>query len=131
MIICITGGPKSGKSHLGVKLALVSGARLIRTDDYMSLGWSEASQAVADEIHAAKGDIIAEGVAVPRALRKLRDQHPRFRPCDRLIVLYGRRPEAEPEIAGQARMAKGLDTVLDEILPWLRAQGVEIEERRV
>lgn len=128
MIVCITGGPRTGKSWLGEHLALTSGTALLRTDDLIPLGWSAASQAAAARLMTAHADLIVEGVAVARALRKALDES-RERPCDRLIVLRGRRPEAGDELPGQASMAKGIETVLAGILPELVRRGVEVEER--
>ena len=71
----------------------------------------------------ASADLIVEGVAVARALRKALGQTA-GRPCDRLLVLERPRLELSP---GQRAMAKGVDTVLAEILPELRARGVAVE----
>ena len=124
--IAITGGPKTGKSTLAVKLAAETGLAVTGTDDFASLGWSEASQAVAD--HLGKGlPGITEGVAVPRALRKALVASPDSKPIDKLIVLAS--PKA-PRTPGQVTMGKGVHTVLDEVLPDLRRLGVVIEWHR-
>lgn len=125
MIVAIAGGPGAGKTTLGTALALRSGTALLSTDALIGLGWSEASQAVAAQLLTASADLIVEGVAVPRALRKALDQGA-GRPCDRLVLLAGRRPEAGPASTRQAAMAAGIDTVLRAILPELAARGVEI-----
>lgn len=122
-IVCIAGGPRSGKTTLATELALRSGTALLSTDDLIGLGWSEASQAVAARLLTADADLIVEGVAVARALRKALGQTA-GRPCDRLLVLERPRLELSP---GQRAMAKGVDTVLAEILPELRARGVAVE----
>lgn len=120
--IAITGGPRTGKTTTGRRLAAETGLPLTSTDDYKALGWSEASQAVADQL--AKGEPgIVEGVAVPRALRKLLAAAPDQKPVDRLLVLES--PKV-PRSKGQAAMGKGVATVLAEILPDLRRLGVEI-----
>lgn len=131
MILAITGGPRTGKSHLGEALALTSGTALLRTDDLIGLGWSEASQAVAAQLLVATDagrDLIAEGVAVPRALRKALDQSD-ARPCDRLVVLRAVRPEVGARTPGQVTMERGLYRVLREIWSELVARGVEIVDR--
>lgn len=125
MILAIAGGPRSGKTTLATELALRSGTALLSTDDLIGLGWSEASQAVAARMLTATADLIVEGVAVARALRKVLAQTA-GRPCDRLVLLAGRRREAGPASPGQVAMAKGVDTVLAEILPELAARGVEL-----
>lgn len=125
MIICIAGGPGTGKSWLAEQMALTSGTEVLRADDLIPLGWSQASQAVAERILTATGDLIVEGVAVVRALRKALAQGPAA-PCGRLIVLRGRRPEAGEELRGQRSMALGIETVLADILPELRARGVVV-----
>jgi len=125
VILAIAGGPRSGKTTLATELALRSGTALLSTDDLIGLGWSEASQAVAARMLTASADLIVEGVAVARAIRKALAQAA-GRPCDRLVLLAGRRREAGPASPGQAAMAKGVDTVLAEILPELAARGVEL-----
>ena len=124
--IAITGGPKTGKSTMARRLAASTGLTVTSTDDFADLGWSEASQAVAD--HVGKGEAgILEGVAVPRALRKAMAARPGVKPIDKLIVLQA--PHVE-RTTGQITMAKGVHTVLDEILSDLRALGVAIEWHR-
>jgi hypothetical protein len=102
--IALAGGPRSGKSSLAPRL----GRPIIHTDDYIGLGWSEASSKVAEDANARHGPLVIEGVAVPRALRK-------GMKVDVVVWL----PRAwEPLSAAQQAMAKGCRTVLDE---WARA----------
>lgn len=125
MRICITGGPRTGKTTLAASLG--AGVPVTNCDDFISMGWSESS-AHASVLMVRPGPWIMEGVQIPRALRKFIEAHPGTRPCDRLIILRN-----EPFVsltAGQVAMAKGIDTVLAEILPALQRLGVEIEERR-
>lgn len=140
--IVILGGPKTGKTTLAGELLQAHHAQdeswrggasgppipqVLHTDDLIHLGWSEASQYVADRWLTEPGPWIIEGVAAVRALRKWRDQHPGERPpVDRVIRL------TTPHVAlvkGQAAMAKGEETVWAEVAPWLRQHGVEIEHR--
>jgi dephospho-CoA kinase len=120
--IAIAGGPRTGKTRYSKRLAEETGLSLTHTDDFIDLGWSEASQHVADLL--TKGEPgITEGVAVPRALRKMLAANPHQKPVDKLIVLES------PKVArssGQVTMAKGVATVLDGILPDLRRLGVEV-----
>lgn len=133
MILAITGAPRTGKSYLAEHLALTSGTPLLRTDDitrtFRSLpaseGWSLVSKTVAARMLTARHDLIAEGVAIPRALRKMLALW-NGRPCDRLVVLLDRRPEGGPVLDGQVAMGKGVATVLREIWGELRKRGVEI-----
>ena len=128
MIVCITGAPGTGKTWLGEALSLTSGTALVRTDDLIPLGWSEASQAVAARLLTAREDLIVEGVAVPRALRKALDQADE-RPCDRLVLLRARRAERGVASPGELVMAKGLLTVLHQIFAELVERGVEVVDR--
>ncbi len=139
--ICITGGPGTGKTYLAAFVAdnagmhpdrvQFEGVPVLHTDDAALLGWSEASEEVAGWLDRP-GPWVIEGVALARALRKWGVRNgcarvqgasmqwsPRNRPpppCDKLIVLRTRRPEAGPEKEGHATMTKGLFTVLDELL---------------
>ncbi len=127
MIVAIAGGPGAGKTTLGTAWALRSGTELLSTDSLIHLGWSGASQAVAARMLTADGDLIVEGVAVARALRKALAQTA-GRPCDRLVLVMGRHPEAGRAKLGQAAMAQGVMAVLDQILPELVARGVAVED---
>lgn len=119
--IAITGGPQTGKTTLAATI----GAPVIHGDDFIELGWSQSSQALAHAMRTP-GPWVAEGVQVPRALRKMLEARPDVKPIDRLIVLGTPRKE---QSEGQRRMALGLDTVLAEVLPQLQGLGVEIEKR--
>jgi len=123
--ICITGGPRTGKTTLATDLweedDLPHG--IVRhTDDLIGLhDWSGASQ-VASEWLDAPGPWIIEGVAVSRALRKWRARHPgEPPPVDEVIFLHT--PHGELT-RGQLTMAKGVESVHAEIEPWLREHGV-------
>jgi hypothetical protein len=141
-VICIAGGPRTGKTTLAMQLvgdstvtdwgtpsATFGGPRrselfVRHTDDLIGkLDWSAASAEVATWLDE-DGPWIIEGVAVSRALRKWRDQHPGERPpVDRVIRL------TTPHVAlskGQAAMAKGEESVWQEIEDWLHADGVGI-----
>lgn len=127
--IVILGGPKTGKTTLARKLDEQCNHQpcgsLRMTDDLIHLGWSEASQAASlwfDE----PGPWIIEGVAIVRALRKWRDQHPGERPpVDRVIRL------TTPHVAlwgGQIAMMKGEHTVwTKDVEPWMRQYDVRID----
>lgn len=123
MRVAIAGVPKAGKTTLaeqldGLKLATDA---LIHDHD-----WSGASQAASEWLDLRCADLVLEGVAVPRALRKWLARNSEGKPVDRVVWLGSPREELTP---GQATMAKGCATVWREILPELKARGVEIEER--
>lgn len=124
--IAILGAPKTGKTTYANKLADESGCACRHTDDVMSMGWSESSAHVATWFDA-EGDLLVEGVAVARALRKWMEAHPTGRPVDELLITSN--APFETHTSGQATMGKGINTVLAEIEPKLIARGVEV--RRV
>lgn len=121
--LAIVGGPNTGKTTCALELA---GSRTYRdatvrhTDDVIDLGWSEASEEVADWL-MYDGPLIVEGVAVARGLRKWLRRGMKGRPVDRVLVLT---QPFVPLPPGQASMAKGVATVLAEVRPELEARGV-------
>ncbi len=122
MRICITGGPRTGKTTLSRRM----GSALVRhTDDLIgSRDWSGASREVASWF-GHPGPWIIEGVAVPRALRKWLAAH-QGKPCDRVIVLT----KAYTTLtADQRTMSQGVNTVWREIQTTLRTRGVVVEVR--
>lgn len=142
--ICITGGPRTGKTTLAAAIGKelwmaapvpdigdCAGPLFRHTDDLIEelkhLGkdsWSEASRRVTEWLDEP-GPWIIEGVAVGRALRKWREQNPgKAPPVDRVIYLGDPHVELTP---GQAAMAKGVATVHMEIEGWLAAHGVVTE----
>lgn len=124
--VAIVGGPRTGKTTYARKLAAKLELPLVSTDDFIPLGWS-GSGAKAAAVIARARRLLIEGVTVPRALRRLLEDHPRRRPVERLIILG--RPKIK-RTKGQEAMAKGLAKILDEILPRLRRLGVIVERRR-
>lgn len=100
--IAIVGGPKSGKTTLSRWAQHTH--KIIHTDAYMNREWSAASAAVADDANRTQGKIVVEGVAVPRALRK-------GMCVDVVVLLEG---SIVPLLDGQSRMAKSVETVLNE-----------------
>ncbi len=128
--ICITGGPRTGKTTLANQLGDERGDHIgslvAHTDDLIALGWSEASAAASKWLDVP-GPWIVEGVAVSRALRKWRepnqDQPP---PVDLVIRLH---VPHEMLSRGPLTMAKGEQTVWDEISRWIDGYGVPVEYR--
>lgn len=99
--IAITGAPQTGKTTLAVTHR---DRPVFHSDDVKHLAWSDASAELARRVNDQEGDLIVEGVAVPRALRKgMR--------VDAVILLT--QPKAE-QSKGQLAMGRGVMTVLRE-----------------
>ena len=114
--LAIAGGPRVGKTTLASLIA--DGRHVIHTDDFISLGWSEASAHAAKLVnHYERSplNVTIEGVAVPRALRK-------GMKVDLVIWLSKAR---EPLSSGQMAMTKACRSVLDE---WRRASSTPVIE---
>lgn len=122
MRIAILGSPRAGKTTLALELARTTGLRVLHTDDLMALGWSAVSDEVARALVLAP-DLILEGVAVVRGLRKALAALP-GPPVERCIVLE------RPWVAltwRQRAMRRGCATVLREVEPELVRRGVRVE----
>jgi len=131
--IVILGGPRTGKTTLAMSTGQETATAPVRhSDDLIEelkhLGkdaWSEGSRRVAEWLDAP-GPWIIEGVALARALRKWREAHPgEPPPVDKIIRL------TTPHVAltkGQAAMAKGEETVWQEIAGWLLGEGVAMDD---
>lgn len=120
MRLLITGAPRTGKTTHALALGAHYGAPVYHTDDTKHLPWSDASLEVSRWLERP-GPWIIEGVAVPRALRKWLRKHPEGAPADELHI----RTHAFTEwTRGQRTMARGIETVLREIMPELAARGV-------
>jgi hypothetical protein len=123
-VIC--GGPKTGKTTLSQSLK----PQVFHADDYISLGWSEASQAVCDlfdQYSNPDSSWVIEGVTCARALRKWLSSHPdpAAKPCDRVILLMDVK-DMSNYTPRHSSMAAGVHTVFQEIEPELLARGVEV-----
>ncbi len=123
--VLVVGGPRTGKTTLAVHIAAQTNSPVHHTDDLIgSFDWSSASE-VAATWFSQPGPWVIEGVAVVRAVRKWLATND-GKPADRVVLLQ------QPKVArngGQRAMAKGHDTVWDEVVGELRTRGVEIEER--
>ena len=122
--IAITGGPGAGKTTYANRLAEKLGVTVIHTDDYIPMGWSEASLHAAD-VMAKPTTVITEGVAVPRALRKMLEARPDQKPVDEVVIIERRGAHAMTK--DHASMTKAVNTVLAEIRPALQKLGVEFK----
>lgn len=122
--ILIAGGPRVGKTTLGLTLSERLGVDLRSTDDLIAThAWSEASAEVARWLDEP-GSFVIEGVAIPRALRKWFAAHPEGAPADTLHWGMTARVALTP---GQLAMTKGSLTVWREVSSELRRRGVRIE----
>lgn len=121
--IAITGAPKAGKTPYADRLGKSLGVDVIHTDDYIPMGWSEASLHAAD-VMGKPTTFVTEGVGVPRALRKMLKANPDRKPVDEVVIVERRDGKVMPE---HALMAKGVATVLAEIRPALEKLGVEFK----
>jgi adenylate kinase family enzyme len=125
MRIAIAGVPKSGKTTFATGICRDQGINCMHTDDLINeCEWSELSARVAEWFDIS-GDLIVEGVAVPRALRKWLTAHPEGKPCDEVIWMG--KPFEELS-KGQVSMAKGCLKVIEEIEQELFKRGVEIKQ---
>ena len=122
MRIAIIGSPRAGKTTLADQLGSTLPCVVLHADDLMPLGWSAASAEIARVLHTTS-DVIVEGVAVVRALRKALGACT-CAPVERCVVLE--RPR-EYLSRGQLAMARGCATVLAEIEPELVRRGVAME----
>lgn len=121
MNLVIVGGPKTGKTTLADSL----GKTVRHTDELIGqLPWSEASEQVSHWF-GEPGEWVVEGVSTARAIRKwlLRESGP-F-PAG---IVFIAEPKV-PLIAGQEAMAKGVQTVWDQIVPELERRNTDIQYR--
>lgn len=124
MRIAIIGSPRAGKTTLALELGRADGLPVLHTDDLIDLGWSAVSDAVALALLDDERNLIIEGVAVVRGLRKALVRP--GAPVERCIVL------AQPRLVltrGQRAMQRGCARVLAEIEPELVRRGVLMERR--
>lgn len=130
MRIAIIGSPRAGKTTLALELGGLMAVdvgdtvSVLHADDLIPLGWTQASDEVARELAETHGgNLIVEGVAVVRGLRKALAATPGA-PVDRCIVLE--RPRVWLT-RGQRAMQRGCASILRQIEPELVRRGVQME----
>lgn len=124
----IIGPPKAGKTTLAGAIANVQpDTQVLHTDDLIGLGWSEASQHIANHWLSRPGPLVIEGVAAVRGLRKWCAANAAGKPCD--VVLYLTEPWVKLS-PGQASMATGHTKIWAEIEAELVSRGVEVRRLR-
>ena len=124
--VVLSGGPRTGKSTLAVR----AGERYRRTVRHADAligqkDWSEQSDAVSKWIDE-DGDYIIEGVSAPRALRKWLRDNP-GKKLDLTIVHF--REPVQFQTDKQRAMAKGVETVWQQIRDELKERGANVIER--
>ena len=115
----IAGGPNTGKTT-------AAGPHARHTDDMGvdRAAFTKRVETLAREIPYARG--VIEGVIVPHALREaLKNPNQRF---DGVEVEFLRAPKA-PQTKGQQTMAKGIETVWNQVKPELVKRGAVVRER--
>ncbi len=117
MRVLVIGGPGTGKT--------TAYPDAVHTDDLIELGWSGASEYIADHLMAKPGPWTIEGVTAVRALRKALDRNADKRVCDRVVVMTQAK---EPLTPGQLTMSKGVATVWREIRAEVLRRGIEVVE---
>lgn len=122
--VIFAGGPRTGKTTRADALAAELGLTARHTDDLIrQFDWSGVSAEVALWFEEP-GPWIIEGVAAARALRKWLAAHPEGKPAD---VIFICEEPLEALNTRQLGMAKGCDTVWNEIAGELIARGVSID----
>lgn len=126
--IAIAGCPRSGKTTLGQSIASELGIPLRSTDDLITGNdWSAASAAAATWFDEP-GDVVIEGVAVSRALRKWHESNPNSPPpFDLVLFLSSPMQDLTP---GQLAMGRGCATVHRELVDWLGVRGLEVVDAK-
>ena len=135
--VCVTGGPKVGKTtyadkraeHFvrehGIPLPVRHTDAIVGAFGQDRDAWSKESEAVSGWFNEP-GPWLIEGVTVARALRKWLKANPEGKPCD--VVVWLEHPVAE-RTKGQESMAKATATVFLEVVAELQRRGVQVMTR--
>ncbi len=134
--IVVIGGPRTGKTTYATKLAKQLGCHLgstgkrteqeeglVSTDNYMKRAdWKTLPDVILKDLKPRESWVL-EGTQAARVLRRALREDPSFR-VDKVLV-FGR-----PWVArnpGQEAMAKGVRTILADMMPLLEKAGIEVE----
>lgn len=125
--IVIIGSPRAGKTTRALELAAERGIGDVRHTDTL-IATHERGEDAAEVARWLNepGPMVVEGVTAVRGLRTWLTMHASGKPCDQVVVL--RTPHV-PLTPGQRAMAKGIDTVWNQIAPVLAARGVNVVTR--
>lgn len=118
----IIGGPRTGKTTLGTKLAEAAGLPLKSTDDLRHMDWDDVTPIVVQWLVDPEPCVV-EGVRAVHALRIIQDHDlVKFR----IVLLL----HPQVELTGkQMAMADGILTIYRRIRERLRVSGAEIWAR--
>ena len=136
--IVVIGGPRTGKTTYATKLARELGVHLastgkrteserglVSTDNYIGSGsYAELPDRVIADLRK-RDSFVLEGTQAARVLRRWLREAPEEAKLDKVLVF------GKPWVARNPRQeatAKGVKTVMRDLLPLLRAAGVETEE---
>lgn len=135
--IVVIGGPRTGKTTYATKLAKELGVHLastgkrteaecglVSTDNWMKkASWNDLPDHVIRDLQARESFVL-EGTQAARVLRRWLRDTPDQPKLDKVLVFN--RPWVKRN-GGQEAMAKGVKTVLRELLPLLQRAGVTVE----
>jgi len=119
--IAIAGVPRAGKTWFALQIQKQTGYPVVHGDDFIPMGWSEASAEIARRL-VSPGPYIVEGVVTIRGLRKALQFGPE-RPCDVLHWLGDPRETLRP---AQSNMGAQDEKRLAEMEPELVRRGVQV-----
>lgn len=120
----ITGGPNTGKTTLSLDEG--GGPGILHLDDFKGRTWEEQGALASDAIDTMPHGATVEGAQATRGLRQWLKDNPTGKPCDEVVHCRTVRGE---QTGPQAAMAKGVETVLNEIKHELIRRGVKVSYR--
>jgi len=136
--IVVIGGPRTGKTTYATKLAKQLGVHLgstgkrteqedglVSTDNYMKRAdWKTLPDVIIKDLKDRE-DWVLEGTQAARVLRRWLKQAPDEPKIDKVLVFN--RPWVVRN-TGQEAMAKGVRTVLRDMMPLLKKAGITVED---
>ncbi len=119
--IAICGGPRTGKTTLGERLAEKYAAPLISTDEYMHVPWERVPDDILPEL-IPSAPWILEGVQAARVIRRAIRERQELG----LTAVYFLQTPVRPLDGPQRAMARGIDKVFQEVFPHLVRAGITV-----